>query len=99
MMQAQPTLVESTIGKSTLLTTSAWIRDNTRKDIDYLYSNSGAGLNTRVVAEYNTTVPLATDTTSLTALCSDTKIYWTSLIPTLGDKCREPNLLAFANYG
>lgn len=95
----QPTLVESTIGKSTLLAMSAWIRDNTRKDIDYLYANSGAGLNTRVVAEYNTTVPLASDTINLTALCSDANhVYWPSLIPTLGDKCRESSLYAFANY-
>jgi hypothetical protein len=98
MTQTQSTPVESTIGKSTLLTMSPWIRDNTRKDIDYLYANSGAGLNHRVVAEYNTTVPLAADTANLTALCSDTKIYWPSLIPILGDKCREPSLYAFANY-
>jgi hypothetical protein len=56
---------------------SAWIRDNTRKDIDYLYANSGAGLNHRVVAEYNTTLPLATDTINLTALCSDANHVYT----------------------
>ncbi len=91
-------ITQDTIGKTTLLTSSAWIRDNTRKDIDYLYANSGAGNNTRVVAEYNATVPPATDTNTLIALCENNHTYWPSLIPLSGDKCRESSLYAFANY-
>ena len=92
--------------KTSLLTNSAWIRDNTRADIDYLYIHSGS--TQRIVDEYNATVPRSIDTLISDALCPEPagtiptvkKVYWISLIPytIYLDKCRESTLLAFASY-
>lgn len=60
--------------KTTLLDGSAWIRDNTRADIDYLVARSGASditpaNHTRVISEIAATIPPNTDPTILDALC------------------------------
>lgn len=88
--------------KLTLLTNSSWIRDNTRADIDYLYTKSGSlaagDAHTRVIHEIAATLPPLTDTTALDSWCAGADIYWPSLIETHLDPCRDHNLIAFASY-
>jgi hypothetical protein len=94
--------VSPTTTKTTLLDGSAWIRDNTRADIDYLYTNSG--VTPRILAEYNATISPTTPPAILDALCPESagatvkKVYWISLIGTSYDTCQDATLLAFADY-
>lgn len=97
--------------KTELLNIDPWIRDNTRADIDYLYTKSGSlvagDAHTRVIHEITATLPPSTDATALDALCPDQnltgvagthKIYWRSLIGTVHNKCQDSNLVGFADY-
>ena len=87
--------------KTTLLA-DAWIRDNTRADIDHLVSRSGSlaagDRHDRVRDEIVATLPPLTDMTDLDSLCAGADIYWPSLIDTDQPKCRDHNLIAFADY-
>lgn len=99
-----PSISPITTTKENLITASSWIRDNTKLDIDYLSANSGS--DTLIRNEYDATLPVATSTAILSALCgsipgdsNETHIYWKSLIGTTYDnKCRSSGLVAFAEY-
>lgn len=54
--------------RENLISMSPWIRENTKSDIEYLYTNSGG--NTIVKKEYDITVPANISIDVLTALCS-----------------------------
>lgn len=79
---------------------SLWIRENTKKDIEYLYQKQNTMPNP-VLAEAELTATLVpTDTAALEWLCgpTGTSVYWPSLVGTKHDKCRAKNLYAFADY-
>ena len=92
--------------KTELLNIDPWIRDNTRADIDYLYTKSrslvAGDAHTRVIHEITATIPPNTDPTILDAMCPETalvkKVYWISLIGTVHNKCQDNNLVGFADY-
>lgn len=90
-----------------LYTTTPWIRDNTKKDLDYLTSpitiNSSIGtltinniLNHIIPSELAATE--SSDITVNSAFCGGGNIFWNSLLGTSYEKCRPSNLLAFADF-
>jgi hypothetical protein len=102
---SSPTPYKTSSTKEMMIASSPWIRDNTKLDIDYLYTNSGTADIIRT--EYSATIPSDTTASVLSALCgtegtvaNQGSTYWKSLIgTTYTDKCRSSQLVAFGEYG
>lgn len=85
---------------TTIYTNSSWIRENTKKDLDYMSNISNTvGISSPLssILSYEKYVSMP-KIAEQSALCTNTNggTYWTSLIGTVFEKCRSE--LAFADY-